>query len=297
MSPRSDRPAVSTTTVAILVIIVIIVGGAIGIFYPRASQKAPAASTTSTSGSSTSASSSTAATSSTTSSSVNSTATRTPPAPSPPLFNFSLVVGPNTILMSPGSTLIYPSIYVTPAPNALQGQAALDLGIGDELVVLNAMVPTGISVNFFGSNLTGIIYQEVSAGPPTSVELQVATAQGITPGNYPVTIEGSSGTLSVNYSFTVQVVKYLITAQYGIFSPNNLNVTAGSTVFWINISTDKAADYNVVFNTINVQSNALNPCPSCDVFSYTFTTPGTYSYVSNSLGLQAGMKGTITVTG
>jgi plastocyanin len=193
--------------------------------------------------------------------------------------------------------MIYPSAYVTPAPNGLQGQAALNLGIGDELVVLNATVPTGISVNFFGSNLTGIIYQEIPAGPPTGVEMQLVAAPSIAPGNYPVKIDASSGTLSVSYSFTVQVVQYLITAQYGLFSPSNLNVPAGSTVFWLNIATDQTADYNVVFNTIKVQSPALNPCPTCGIFSYTFTTAGTYSYVCNSLGLQAGMKGTITVTG
>lgn len=198
--------------------------------------------------------------------------------------------------MAAGATLIYPEVNVIPSPSTLEGQAVLNEGIGDELVVLNATLPTGISLRFFGSNVTNAIYQEVGAGSPQSVELQLAAAVGISPGNYPVKIEGSSGTLSVNYTFTVQVVQYLITAQYGRFSPVNLNVTAGSTVYWINVDPDPAADYNVIFNTINAQSSALNPCPACDVFSYTFTTPGVYPYYDTA-GAEVGMKGTITVTG
>jgi plastocyanin len=198
--------------------------------------------------------------------------------------------------MTPGATLIYPSVNIIPSPSKLEGQAALNIGIGDELVTLNATVPSGISLRFFGSNLTNVIYQEIGAGPLTSVELQLIAAPGIPTGNYPVMIEGSSGTLSVNYTFTVQMVPYLITAQYGRFSPVSLTVPVGSTVYWINVDPDPAADYNVIFNTPNVQSNALNPCPACDVFSYTFTTAGVYPYYDTA-GAEVGMKGTITVTG
>jgi plastocyanin len=295
--PRSERPAMSTTAFAILVIVVIVAGAAIGIYYPRSPQKATAPSTTSTS--STPSASSTASTSSTTSTASSSASSRTtaaPPAPAPPLFNFTLTVGPGSILMSPGATAIYPQINVIPSPSTLQGQAVLNEGIGDELVVLNATLPSGISLRFFGSNLTDVIYQEVGAGSPQSVELQLVTAPGIALGNYPVNITASSGTLSVNYSFTVQVVQYLVIAQYGQFSPVNLNVTAGSTVHWINVDPDPAADYNVIFDSLGVQSPPLNPCPACDAFSYTFTTPGVYPYYDTA-GAEVGMKGTITVTG
>ena len=107
--------------------------------------------------------------------------------------------------------MIYPNVVVTPLPSAFLGQAAgLNYGAGDELVVLNAVEPSGISIHFFGSNLTNTIYEEVSAGFPDQLELQVIAAPGIAPGNYPVTIEASSGTLSVNYSLTIQVVQYLV---------------------------------------------------------------------------------------
>jgi len=297
----------STTAFAVLLIIVLIVGGAIGIYYPRPAQRASSSSTTATSSTSTSlsapSSSSATATSSTTSSSVSSSAVRTPPALAPPLFNFSLNSGPGTILISPGNTLIYPNVIVTPLPSAFLGQAAgLDIGAGAELVVLNSVEPTGISIHFFGSNLTNTIYEEVSAGLPDSVELQLTAAPDMAPGNYPVTIEALSGTLSLNYTFTVQVVKYLVTFQYNRFSPGNLNATVGSTVYWMNISTDPNGYSDVVFKTINVQSPGLFPCvlnsygpTACGVYSYTFTTPGTYSYVCNALPFCGG--GTVTVTG
>ena len=262
-------------------------------------------STTSTaSPSSTTASSSAVATSSITSSSVGSNTTSYPPSASPPLFNFTLSSGPSTILIAPGNTIIYPNVIVTPHPSAAEGQAAaLEYGVGDELVAVNATEPSGISLHFFGSNLTSsTIYDEVDAGFPTSLELQLIAAPSIAPGVYPITIEASSGTLSVNYSFTVQVVKYLVTINNNIFSPGNLNVTLGSTVYWIDVSSEAAnGAYDVVFNTINVQSPVLNPCvlgsygpAACGIFSYTFTTAGTFSYISN---IYAAMKGTITVTG
>jgi plastocyanin len=308
--PRGDRPAMSTTAFAVLLIIVLVVGGAVGIYYPRASQKASSSSTTSpsstttvqsTSASSSAAtSSSTAASSSTTSSSVSSNTTAIPPAP--PLFNFTVSSAPSTILISPGTTIVYPNVVVTPLPSAYLGQAAgLNYGAGDELVVLNTVEASGLSIQFFGSTLMNTIYEEVSAGLPNQLELQVIAAPSIAPGNYPVTVEASSGTLSVNYTFSIQVVQYLVAVNRGLFDPGNLNVTAGSTVYWINVSTDPNGYSNVVFAN-GVTSPGLFPCvintygpTACTAWSYTFTTAGTFSYVCNAVPACGG--GTVNVTG
>ena len=308
---RGDRPAISTTAFAVLLIVVLVVGGAIGVYYPRGSQKASSSSTTTPSStttaqsasasSSTATSSSAASTSSTTSSSVSSSATAIPPAP--PLFNFTLSSAPGTILISPGTTIIYPNVVVTPLPSAYLGQAAgLNYGAGDELVVLNTVEASGLSIQFFGSTLTNTIYEEVGAGLPNDLELQVVAAPSIAPGNYPVTVEASSGTLSVNYTFTIQVVQYLVAVNRGLFDPGNLNVTAGSTVYWINVSTDPNGYSNVAFSTIHVTSPGLFPCvintygpTACTTWSYTFTTPGTFPYVCNAV--PACGVGTVNVTG
>jgi plastocyanin len=304
---RGGRPAMSTTAFVILLIVVIVLGGAIGIYYPRPAQKASSVSSASTSSSSTSTTpSSTAAassTSSSTTSTVSSNTTRAPPTLAPPLFNFTLNSGPSTILISPGSSLIYPNVYVTPLPSSNEGQAAgLNVGAGDELVVLNVVEPSGLSIHFFGTNLTNTIYEEVSAGFPDTVELQLNASASVAPGNYPITIEGSSGTESVNYSFTVQVVKYLVAANRGLFQPADLNITVGSTVYWMNISTDPNGYSDVYFKGLGVKSPGLFPCvltqygpTACGVFSYTFTTAGTFPYVCDVLPACGG--GTIIVTG
>lgn len=308
MFPKKDRRALSTTAFAVVLVIVLIVGGAIGVYYPRSGKSASSSSSTMGTTSSTAMSSNTAtsssasATSSTLSSSVSSNTTRTTPALAHPLFNFTINSGPANILIAPGNTLIYANIGITPLPSAYLGQAAgLEVGAGDELVVLRSVAPSGLSVHFFGSNLTDTIYEEVGAGFPSGVELQLTAAPDMTPGTYPVMIQGSSGTESVNYTFMVQVVKYLVTFAYNRFSPGNLNVTVGSTVYWMNISTDPNGYSDVVFKTISVQSSGLFPCalseygPSaCGVYSYTFTTAGTYPYICNALPFCGG--GTITVS-
>jgi plastocyanin len=196
-------------------------------------------------------------------------------------------------LIAAGETLNYSSVYLIPRPNNLQGNAIMNAGIGSELVVLNATVPSGMYIHFFGSTLINRIYEEADAGHVSNTEMQLVAPQNVAPGNYTVTIEGSSGSLSVNYSFMVQVVKYLVIAQYQTFAPRNLNVTAGSTVYWINLSTDKNMPYDVIFTTINVHSDTLSPNPAFDSFSYTFTTPGVYPYYC---AYASTMKGTITVT-
>ncbi len=132
--------------------------------------------------------------------------------------------------------------------------------------------------------------------------MQLTAAPGIAPGNYPVTIEGSSGTLSLNYSLTIQVVQYLVFANRGLFQPSNLNVTVGSTVYWMNISTDPNGYSDIAFKTNGVTSPGLFPCvtaeygpTACGVWSYTFTTAGTFPYICNALPACGG--GTVTVTG
>jgi plastocyanin len=206
--------------------------------------------------------------------------------------------------MAANETIIYPNFIITPLPSAAEGAGAgLNVGAGDELVAVNATVPSGFTLRFFGSALNAsTIYTEVDVGFPSSLEMVVTAAPTVAPGTYPFMINSSSGTFSVSYSFNIQVVKYLITINLNTFFPPDLNVTAGSTVYWIDTSTDAAnGQYNVVFNTINVSSPVLNPCVldtygpnACSVFSYTFNTPGTFTYVCN---IYSGMKGTINVTG
>jgi plastocyanin len=167
------------------------------------------------------------------------------------------------------------------------------VGVSSELVVLNATVPDGISLHFFGSNLTNRIYEEASLGSPLAVSLLLSAAQNTAPGDYKIIFGAQSGTLSMDYTLTVHVVQYLVVAANSAFSPLKLNVKVGSTVYWMNLDVDDNAEYSVIFNGISVESPPLNPSPTNDIFSYTFTTPGNYTYYD---GYIPELVGTITVT-
>jgi plastocyanin len=70
------------------------------------------------------------------------------------------------------------------------------------------------------------------------------------------------------------------------FVPTSINVTAGTSVRWVNTS---AVPHNVVSNTGLFRSKILNPGQD---FSFTFKETGTYSYVCE---MHPGMAGTINV--
>lgn len=73
------------------------------------------------------------------------------------------------------------------------------------------------------------------------------------------------------------------------FNPNNITVKAGSTVTWIN--KDWYIYYTIISDSPNAtyQSTLLK---NGDSFTYTFTTPGIYSYHSKG---KPDIKGTVTV--
>jgi plastocyanin len=121
--------------------------------------------------------------------------------------------------------------------------------------------------------------------------MTINASQSVTPGVYNFNVSADYGTSSVKYGFAVNVVKYLVVTLNTEFIPANLTVTQGSTVYWMNLDYTNEYPENVVFS-----SSALPSSPGLnylDTYSYTFTTPGTYSYSSPA---NVGMVGSITVT-
>jgi len=298
MLPGKDRPAIGRTGLAMLVVVVIVIGGAVGISFPKPGQGAVVTSTVvpSTSASTSSASTSSALNTTTvaTSSSLGSIAATPSLTPSTPLFNFVLISLPQRILLAPGANLTYASLSVNPLPSSREVEGN-PLAVGSELVVLNATVPSGLHLRFLGSNLVGRIYEEVSIGSQWVNVMNFAADKTTAPGDYTVTVEAASGNYTTETSFTVTVAQYLVIAYTNQFSPGNLTVKAGSTVYWLNLGGNggDANSYDVTFNTIKVQSPTLDG-NLYDSFSYTFTTPGTYTYQCSIVGPI--MSGTVTVT-
>jgi plastocyanin len=83
--------------------------------------------------------------------------------------------------------------------------------------------------------------------------------------------------------------------QSNAFVPDNLSVKVGTTVYWINLDAPAGGDaeiHNVIFT-----SGATVTSPDMhqyDVYSYTFTAPGTYKYFCSYH--PSSMQATITVT-
>lgn len=172
------------------------------------------------------------------------------------------------------------------------------LAVSGEAVTLNATYPPGINVLFSPSSPV-----QVPASAPLNVTLTL-TASAIAPlGNDTITVHGFAGSYSQTSTFMLRVVQYHVIMIHNAFSPAVLNVTAGSTVYWQNLdgpaggcggSSTGAGAHSVVFTTIpGANSSAIN---QFGIYSYTFTTPGSYFYYS-SLNSDHSMNGTINVLG
>jgi len=274
-----DRVALAKTLVGLVAVIVVIVGAAV--VYPIIGLGSPANSTT---GASTLSGSSSAAHTSS-----SSQVTAEP-------FHFALINRPDVILVSPGANLTYPRINVLSLPSPQPS--------GTELVTLSVVAPSGISIHLRPNTLNISINSQLSlqgsADPPFSLS-SVAADSNVAPGDYKVTVVGTSGSFSATNSLTIRVVQYLVIASNKVFTPSQLTVKAGSTVYWLNLGMPVGNDrqeYDVSIGALNVQSTTLVGGPFFDSFSYTFTTPGTYQYfcVQNNDCSYPYMSGVVTVT-
>jgi plastocyanin len=155
-----------------------------------------------------------------------------------------------------------------------------------EAVTLDSSAPPGINVTFSPSN-------PVLVPPNRGVNVTVIVTAGPTAsvGNDTITVTGAAGSETQTASFTVSVVKYRVVIFNSAFDPRVLNVTAGSTVYWQNLDPPGSGLHSVVFTTLPVNSTGIQ---QYGVFSYTFTTPGSYFYYSSTDPDHA-VNGTINV--
>lgn len=168
------------------------------------------------------------------------------------------------------------------------------LQVTGEAVQLNYTAPAGISIYFSPSNPV-----MVPATAGINVTMIVSASKAVVPGNYTIIVNGTAGQYSQSSSFNLRVVQYRVVMVRSTFSPDTLNVTVGSTVYWQNVdgpsgtcgSTGGSGLHSVVFTTLPVNSSTVK---QYGVFSYTFNTPGSYFYYS-SLDSGQTMNGTINV--
>ncbi|MDA4116456.1 MAG: plastocyanin/azurin family copper-binding protein [Thaumarchaeota archaeon] len=207
--------------------------------------------------------SSTTSTSSTSSSASSVTVTLAPPSP----------------MVSPGETQNYSLVEVSVAGSGTGGTLNLE-----------AFPPNGLSLVF---NQTSVPL----SGGTQSVPVVLKAAAGLSPGNYSVTIETtSSAVAATNQTFTVQVVPMLVIMQDFAFHPQNITVTSGTRVTWLNLDSNigccDPGEHDVSFSSgANETSPLLSTFQS---WSYTFGSDGVYGYYCT---IHLFMKGQVTVTG
>jgi plastocyanin len=75
--------------------------------------------------------------------------------------------------------------------------------------------------------------------------------------------------------------------QGNLFVPAEKSVVAGTTITWVNLDGE---DHDVITNDLTIISPLVKPGES---WSFTFDTPGTYTYLCD---LHTGMEGVINVS-
>lgn len=186
---------------------------------------------------------------------------------------------PPSPLISPGQTQNYSLIQVSAAGSKLNGT-----------VTVRAFLPTGLSLVL---NQTSV---PLSASPQP-IPFMLKAAPGVSPGNYSVTIETSSGAIPAkNQTFNVQVVPMLVIMLDLAFHPANITVSRGTRVTWLNLdSTIGCCDPG--YHTVSFLSGANAASPILKRFyswSYTFGTDGIVDFYCT---IHPIMKGQVTVTG
>jgi len=193
--------------------------------------------------------------------------------------NFIVTVVPPSPLISPGQTQNYSLIQVSEGAS----------GVGGTLTV-SAFSPNGLSLVLNQTSVT-------LSGSAQSIPVVLKADPGLSTGNYSVTVEISSSTVpAINQTFKVQVVPMLVVMQDLAFHPQNITVTKGTRVTWLNLdSTIGCCDpgnHDVSFTS---GANATSPILSrFESWSYAFGTDGVVDYYCT---IHPYMKGQLTVTG
>jgi plastocyanin len=186
---------------------------------------------------------------------------------------------PSQPLISPGETQNYSSIQLSTAGSGVGGTVAVE-----------AFAPSGLSVTL---NQTSASVSTVAQ----TIPMVLKASPGISPGNYSVTVETSpSSGPATNETFTVQVVPMLVVMHDFAFQPQNITVTAGTRVTWLNLDSNigccDPGEHDVSFS-----SGANDTSPLLSTFqswSYTFGSDGVYGYYCT---IHLFMRGQVTVTG
>jgi len=210
---------------------------------------------------------------------VYATGTSSPSSSSAVPASVTVTAIPPAPLIAPGQTQNYSMIQVLVAGPELNGT-----------LKVSVFAPEGLSLILNQSSLS-------LSESPQAIPVVLKADRGLPPGNYQVTVETSSRTIPANnHTFTVDVVPMLVVMQDLAFHPQNITVSSGTPVTWMNLdSTIGCCDpgnHDVSFQS---GANATSPILTrLETWSYTFEAAGVVEY---DCTIHPFMKGQITVTG
>lgn len=148
---------------------------------------------------------------------------------------------------------------------------------GSETVILNSSSASGLSILVSGSF-------KLFAGVPSTVPFKVDASAAVVPGNYTLEIGASSNGVVQSVTLKVMVVQNIVYLQGFSFLPTNLTVSQGSTVYFYNA--DAPHNWCGAFDSgdkvISFTSGTSTTSPTVSSFtswSFTFSAPGTYTYI------------------
>jgi len=191
-----------------------------------------------------------------------------------------LKIAPSMPLIAPGQTQNYTFIEVSSAAGAMLNGT----------LVVSALAPRGISIVLNESSVS-------LANNPQTIPFRLKADPGIALGEHNFRIDASSaGFPALNQTFSIEVVPALVLIQGLAFHPQNITVSKGTPVSWINLDSNVGCcdpgSHNVVFLS---GSNASSPIlKRLDTWSHAFDAPSSLGYECT---IHPFMKGQITVTG
>jgi plastocyanin len=194
------------------------------------------------------------------------------------LTNVALTLNPTSPLIAPGQTQNYSLLSVSVTGGGVASP-----------ISLRTFSPDGLSLELAQTSVP-------SKETVVSIPVVISASSSLSPGPQTVTLEARIGSSTRNQTFTIQVVPAFVVMENLAFVPQILNVTSGTTVYWMNLdSTIGCCDpgyHNAVFGAeTNISSPVL---ARLGTWSFKFETPGEFYYLCS---IHPYMAGEVVVTG
>ncbi|HUI01404.1 MAG TPA: plastocyanin/azurin family copper-binding protein [Nitrososphaerales archaeon] len=197
------------------------------------------------------------------------------PHSAPPPANGALSLSPAVPMVAPGQIQNYSTLTLRVPPRSAAA------------TTLSAVSPEGLDFQ--------VPATPIPPGQNATVPVFISASPAIAAGTYEVSVVETQGTSTRNQTFEVKVVPALVVMQAVAFHPPVLNVTTGTTVYWINLdSTIGCCDPG--YHDVSLQGGGMNVTSPIlrrlDTWSYTFQAQGQFYYYCT---IHPWMVGTVVV--